>query len=150
MVTRKMKPGQWHICRSTNFREDKLIYPVGYRAARSNAPPLLAAPVYLINKFVISFDILMPCAFVHYHLGDLCGGIIFPAYVNVLTEVFAGRHLIAGLRASLVLSCVCSITWEAITPLVFMYGTAGPIDACMYFAGGLIYLASYRAAHKSS
>ena len=106
--------------------------------------------MYLINKFVISFDILMPCAFVHYHLGDLCGGIIFPAYVNVLTEVFAGRHLIAGLRASLVLSCVCSITWEAITPLVFMYGTAGPIDACMYFAGGLIYLASYRAAHKSS
>lgn len=109
----------------------------------------MATLVYLTNRFVISFDILMPYAFAHYHLGDLCGGIIFPAYVNVLTEVFAGRHLIAGLRASLVLSCVCSITWEAITPLVFMYGTAGPIDACMYFAGGLIYLTGYRVANKN-
>lgn len=105
--------------------------------------------MYLTNRFVISFDILMPYAFAHYHLGDLCGGIIFPAYVNVLTEVLADRHLIASLRASLILSCVRSITWEVITPLVFMYGTADSIDACMHFAGGLIYLVGNRAAYKN-
>ena len=109
----------------------------------------MAALVYLANRFVISFDILMPYAFAHYHLGDLCGGIIFPAYVNVLTEVFSGGHLIASLRASLILSCVCSVTSKVITPLVFMYGTADPIDVCMYFTGGLIYLAGYRAARRS-
>ena len=117
--------------------------------AKSNALPLLAALVYFINRFVISFDILMPYAFAHYHLGDLCGGIIFPAYVNVLTEVFSGRHLIAGLGAFLILSCICYVTWEVITPLVFMYGTADPVDACMYFAGGLIYLSGYHVTHKN-
>lgn len=112
-------------------------------ATKGNILPFIAALTYLINRFLFSFDILLPYAFAHYHLGDLCGGIIFPAYVNVLSEVFSSRHLIASLRASLILSCICSIAWEVITPLVFMYGTADPIDALMYFVGGLIYLVGY-------
>lgn len=116
--------------------------------AKSNLLPLLAALVYLTNRFVISFDGMMPYAFAHYHLGDLCGGIIFPAYVNVLSDVFSGKRLINSLKKSLVLSCVCSIAWEVITPLAFMYGTADPVDACMYVIGGLIYLVGYRMTYQ--
>lgn len=110
----------------------------------SNLAPLLATLVYLINRFAFSLDCVLPYEFVNYHLADLCGGIVFPAYVNVLTRVVSGREIICGLGSSLLLSALCAACWEVLASCVLHFGTADPIDALMYFLGGLVYLAFYK------
>ena len=111
---------------------------------RDNPLPLLATLVYLINRFAFSLDCVLPYEFVNYHLADLCGGIVFPAYVNVLTRIVSGREIICGLGSSLLLSALCAICWEVLASCVLHFGTADPIDALMYFLGGLVYLAFYK------
>ncbi len=116
--------------------------------SRSNLLPLLAALIYLTNRLVFPLDSVLPYEFANYHLGDLCGGVIFPAYVNVLGQAVSGKDIVVGLRSSLFYSALGSICWEIVTPFVFHYGTADPIDALMYFLGGLAYLALYRPQPK--
>lgn len=115
---------------------------------RDNPLPLLATLVYLINRFAFSLDCVLPYEFVNYHLADLCGGIVFPAYVNVLTRIVSGREIICGLGSSLLLSALCAICWEVLASCVLHFGTADPIDALMYFLGGLVYLAFYRFSRE--
>ena len=105
----------------------------------SNLVPLLATLVYLINRFALSLDCVLP-----YEFADLCGGIVFPAYVNVLTRIVSGREIICGLGSSLLLSALCAVCWEVLASCVLHFGTADPIDALMYFLGGLVYLAFYK------
>ena len=113
-----------------------------------NLLPLAAAAVYLVNRFASSLDFVLPYGFAHYQLGDLCGGIIFPAYVNVLALVVSGKNAVTGLRSSLALSAVCSLCWEFVAPCIFGYGTADALDVLMYFVGGLVYLAGFRVCEK--
>ena len=110
----------------------------------SNLLPLLATLVYLVNRFIFPLDCVLPYEFANYHLADLCGGIVFPAYVNVLTKVVSGREIISGLAASLLLSALCAFCWEFVASRILHFGTADPIDALMYFIGGLIYIAFYK------
>ena len=115
----------------------------------SNLLPLLAAVLYLVNRFVVPLDTALPPAFARYHLGDLCGGVLFPAYVNVLTRTVAGKNLITDLKSALLLAAICSLCWEFVTPRIFGYGTADYIDDCMYFLGCLIYLAGFKLSVRT-
>ena len=107
-----------------------------------NILPLVAACVYLVNRFVIRLDFVVSPDFAANHLGDLCGGILFPAYVNTLARAVARKPLITDLPRSLVLSAVCAICWELVAPLALTHSTPDPLDACMYVLGGLMYLAA--------
>ena len=69
--------------------------------SRSNLLPLLAALIYLTNRLVFPLDSVLPYEFANYHLGDLCGGVIFPAYVNVLGQTVSGKDIVVDLRSSL-------------------------------------------------
>ena len=42
------------------------------------------------------------------------------------------------------LSALCAVCWEVLASCVLHFGTADPIDALMYFLGGLVYLAFYK------
>lgn len=110
----------------------------------ANLLPLLAGIVYLVNRYIASFDVFLPYDFAHYQLGDLCGGIIFPAYVNVLCETVSGKTPICSLARSLALSVGCSICWEVLAPMVLEFSTPDPLDACMYVIGGILYLAAFK------
>lgn len=110
----------------------------------ANLLPLLAGIAYLVNRYITSFDFFLPYDFAHYQLGDLCGGIIFPAYVNVLCETVSGKTPICSLASSLALSVGCSICWEVLAPMVLEFSTPDPLDACMYVIGGILYLAAFK------
>ncbi len=110
----------------------------------ANLLPLLAGIVYLVNRYIASFDFFLPYNFAHYQLGDLCGGIIFPAYANVLCETVSGKTPICSLASSLALSAGCSICWEVLAPMVVEFSTPDPLDAYMYVAGGILYLAAFK------
>ncbi|MGN8902591.1 hypothetical protein ACTNBI_06450 [Collinsella sp. HCP28S3_G12] len=106
----------------------------------ANLLPLLAGIVYLVNRYIASFDFFLPYDFAHYQLGDLCGGIIFPAYVNVLCKTVSGKTPICNFASSLALSVGCSICWDVLAPMVLEFSTPDPLDACMYVIGGILYL----------
>ena len=109
-----------------------------------NILPLFAGIAHLLNRYIASFDCFLPYGFSHYQLGDLCGGIIFPAYVNTLSEAVCGKTLINGLPSSLILSTGCSLCWEVLAPALFDFSTPDMLDACMYFIGGILYLVAFK------
>lgn len=113
-----------------------------------NLLPLLAALVYLTNRFVLPLDSVLPYDFANYYLGDLCGGVVFPAYVNFLTRTVSRREAITNLKTTLLLSLLCSFCWEFVTSCVFRIGTADPVDALMYLLGGLLFLASHSVLQR--
>ena len=110
---------------------------------------MLAGIVYLVNRYIASFDFFLPYNFAHYQLGDLCGGIIFPAYVNVLCETVSGKTPICSLASSLTLSAGCSICWEVLAPILLEFSTPDPLDACMYVIGGILYLVAFKLTADS-
>jgi hypothetical protein len=111
-----------------------------------NILPLVAACIYLTNRFVMRLDFVVSPDFAANHLGDLCGGIIFPAYVNTLARVVTMRPLITTLGRTLALMAVCALCWELLAPVVITHSTPDPLDACMYVLGGLMYLLAFKAA----
>ena len=115
----------------------------------ANLLPLLAGIVYLVNRYITSFDFFLPYDFAHYQLGDLCGGIIFPAYVNVLCETVSEKTPICSLVSSLALSAGCSICWEVLAPILLEFSTPDPLDACMYVIGGILYLVAFKLTADS-
>lgn len=125
----------------------KRIRPALFSSA--NLLPLLAGIAYLVNRYIASFDFFLPYDFAHYQLGDLYGGIIFPAYVNVLCETVSGKAPICSLESSLALSAGCSICWEALAPMALEFSTPDPLDARMYVIGGILYLAAFKLTMDS-
>lgn len=99
-----------------------------------------AISVYVCNRYIASFDAFLPYEFAHYHLGDLCGGVLFPAYFNLLTYSVMKTEVISGYRKGILLSILCSLVWEVITPILAPTSTGDPIDAAMYAFGTMAYV----------
>lgn len=95
--------------------------------------------LYCANRFFDSFAGILPTAFLKYHFNDLCGGIIFPAYVNTLLIFFRSNYRVDCLYKIFVLELICSLAWEVIAPMFLSRSTGDLVDAFMYFIGGSIY-----------
>lgn len=96
--------------------------------------------VYCANRYHHLFDCCIPPSFTQFHFGDLCGGALFPAYSNLIALTVAKTPLVNSLKRVLVLEFVCSISWEAIAPIVLIRSTGDILDVLAYFCGGLTYL----------
>lgn len=90
----------------------------------------------------------MPYFFAHYHLNDLCGGVVFPAYVDGITYAATKRVLITSLTRVLLVTSVCSLCWEIISPQFLSYSTGDVIDAAMYFCGCAVYYVAFLLDRK--
>lgn len=101
-----------------------------------------AAGIYCCNRFVASIDFVLPYAFAHYHLNDLCGGVLFPAYVDLLSWVVRRRRLVTSLPRLLLLCGACCVCWEVLAPLFLSRSTGDVVDAVMYLLGGVVYCAT--------
>lgn len=109
---------------------------------------LASLAVYAVNRYFLSFDFILPYDFAHYHLGDLCGGVLFPAYVNLVTLSLGGFEAISSIPKAALLGLGCSVAWEIITPLLLPSSTGDVLDALAYVAGSLIYAVCYRCTQK--
>lgn len=56
---------------------------------------------YCANRFYGAWNGVLPEQFCRNHFGDLCGGMLFPAYVNLLCLAVGRRALICGMPTSL-------------------------------------------------
>lgn len=105
---------------------------------------------YLINRFVFSFDLLIPWKSLRYHLNDLCGGVLFPFYVDTLCMAIIGRRLINSIPRALLISAICSICWETLAPLFLPYSTGDVLDAVAYALGTLAYQQAITASTSTA
>lgn len=92
---------------------------------------------YCANRFYGAWDGVLPEQFCRNHFGDLCGGMLFPTYVNLLCLAVGRRALICGMPTSLATGVVCSIAWEIAAPMVLCYSVGDPLDAIAYVIGAL-------------
>lgn len=99
----------------------------------------LALSLYFTNRFVYSLDMLIPWEMMKYHLNDLCGGVLFPLYVDLVSAVIMKRRLVTSLPRALSLSAACGICWEVIAPLFLPYSTGDALDAVAYTLGIIAY-----------
>ena len=74
-----------------------------------------------------------------YHLNDLCGGVLFPLYVDMISAAVKKSRLITSLPRALSLSATCGICWEVIAPLFLPYSTGDALDAVAYTLGIIAY-----------
>lgn len=100
--------------------------------------------LYCANRFYRLFDCCIPLSFAQFYFGDLCGGTLFPAYVNLVGLVVIKKPLINSFKRILILELICSIAWEVIAPLVLPRSTGDALDVLAYFCGGLLYFAFRR------
>ena len=95
--------------------------------------------LYCSNRFFNLFANILSEAFLNNHFNDLCAGILFPAYVNLLLLFFRTSFRIEGFRNLFSLELICSIAWEFFTPIIWSESTGDWIDVAMYFIGGALY-----------
>lgn len=107
-----------------------------------------AVLIYVCNAHLWSFDAFLPFEFAHYHLNDLCGGVLFPAYVNLVTDMVGGGAVITTYRRAILLGIGCSLAWEVLAPALLSGSTADPLDAVAYVAGAFAYTACYRSTKR--
>lgn len=65
---------------------------------------------------------------------------MFPAYFNLLTYSAMKTEVISSYRRGILLSALCSIVWEVVTPILTPTSTGDPIDAAMYAFGTMAYV----------
>ncbi|WP_161471140.1 hypothetical protein [Adlercreutzia caecimuris] len=94
---------------------------------------------YCLNRFLHGFDGVLPREFLLYHFGDLCGGILFPIYVNLVCIAAKSSFRIDSLGKAMMLEALCSAVWEGAIPLLWRASTADILDVVCYFVGGLVY-----------
>lgn len=108
----------------------------------------VGACLYFLNSYAQPLRGTPLGSFMANHFNDLVGGVVFPAYVNGLCIVLGAPWRVDSLAASLALSALCALSWEVIAPIFIERSTGDLLDALIYVAGGLIYLALRRALVK--
>ena len=108
----------------------------------------VAVLIYVCNTHLWSLDAILPYWFSHYYLNDLCGGVLFPAYVNLIVHLVTGEEIVTTYARALLMGASCSLAWEVVAPALLTNSTADPLDAIAYVVGMLAYTACYRSAKR--
>lgn len=105
---------------------------------------IVALAAYACNRYLVSFDAILPYDIAHYHFGDFCGGVVFPAYVNLLTRCVVGADCITSFPRELALGVVCAFAWEVMAPALLSFSTGDPWDVLAYLLGFMVHGIAYR------
>lgn len=103
--------------------------------------------LYAANRFAGVFDATPLALAARYHLGDLCGGLVFPACVNLFEAAICApdKYRFRGPARVYALAALCSLAWEGLAPLVLFRSTADVLDVAAYFLGASVYLLAGKA-----
>ena len=98
----------------------------------------LGLALYIVCRYT---DLLgwLPTRVARNHGCDLAGGLVFPAYVNVLCLATGRQRVITTWPRAAILTVICCVSWEILAPLAMPKSTADPLDAIAYALGIAIY-----------
>ncbi len=118
-------------CKIGQIRQDKLIFDVAVFTS--------CVILYCINQFGLKSLIggeILTC-----HFNDFIAIVALLSFANVLATILnTPRFIITRLRYTLLITMVCSIYWEFITPL-YKTSTTDWRDIVFYLLGALLYWA---------
>lgn len=102
---------------------------------------LVAALIlYIANRWTLFSAWVLPWEVAKYHFGDFCGGIFFPAYVNLVLAFFGRDARVSNIVSMILVIAVCSFTWEIIGPLLVESSVGDLWDVVAYYLGGGVFL----------
>ena len=85
---------------------------------------------------------MLPWEVAKYHFGDFCGGVFFPAYVNLVLAFFGRDVRVSSIISVLLAITLCSFVWEVVGPLLVESSVGDLWDVVAYYLGGGIFLVS--------
>lgn len=97
--------------------------------------------LYVSNRWFGAWDSILPKWFLKNHFGDVCGGMLFPAYANLLLSAVGAKFRVDGFLSTVAIGVLCSVAWEIIAPMIFAFSTADPLDAVAYIFGAVVHFA---------
>lgn len=100
--------------------------------------------LYCSNRMLGIWDDFLPAWFCSGHFGDVCGGLLFPAYVNAICAASGSSFRADSPEKLLLLSLLCAVFWEGLAPLLLSYSVADASDCLCYLIGCQIYGLSRR------
>ncbi len=104
--------------------------------------------IYFVNRIIKVYgDYLVFDDFFRYHFNDLCAGIAFIAYINLVLS-FSKYNRITKIWQILLFALLCSFWWEVITPIYKNDSTPDILDALSYFIGTVLYWALDRYTNR--
>ena len=98
----------------------------------------LGLALYIVCRYT---DLLgwLPARVACNHGCDLAGGLVFPAYVDVLCLATGHQRVITTWPRAAILTVICCVSWEILAPLAMPESTADPLDVVAYALGIAIY-----------
>lgn len=141
--SKRLRNGDDYCCRSM-FRDASVnVFLVTPRREVAFETTIIVAMIviYAINKNTPFFDNILPFHIASSYLNDICAGILFPAYTNILCIIARSSWRITSLFSVFALGILCSFVWEVVSPAIVPYSVGDPLDCVCYIAGGLIYIA---------
>lgn len=110
---------------------------------------VLAMTIYAINRTTKMYNNI---PFIGYlckcHLNDCIGGIVFPAYVNIVLKLYKYPQIAKLSHICIIMLC-CGIFWEYVCPLFLEYSVSDFWDMLSYILGGILYYSfKMRFKHK--
>ena len=105
---------------------------------------IFSLTVYTFNRIFKSYiDIPIIGCLCRCHLNDYIGGIVFPAYVNIL--LYRAKYKqIKNYMVIAFIMLLCGIIWEYIFPYLFSYSVSDIFDVLAYMLGGVTYCFIFR------
>ena len=109
---------------------------------------LVSLIVYIINRiFKAHIDIPVIEYLCKCHLNDYIGGIVFPAYVNIL--LYSAKYKpVKNYISVAMMMFLCGIVWEYIFPYLFSYSVSDIFDVLAYVLGGITYCIIWSVIEK--
>ena len=95
--------------------------------------------LYCSNRILGIWDDFLPAWFCSGHFGDICGGLLFPAYANVICMASGSSFRADSPGKLLLLGLLCAMFWEGLAPLLLSYSVADVSDCLCYLIGCQIY-----------
>lgn len=108
---------------------------------------LISFGIYLVNRFFVKRQIVGDTLlelFVRNHLNDFLGAFLLCAYINIVVLFFYHNENLVSLKIYLLIGCLCSVSWEIITPIFLNSSTGDFWDCVAYFGGCITYWLLYR------
>ena len=103
---------------------------------------ILAAALilYIANRWTLFSAWVLPWEVAKYHFGDFCGGVFFPAYVNLVLAFFGRDARVSNIASMLLVITLCSFVWEVVGPLLVESSVGDLWDVAAYYLGGGVFL----------
>ena len=100
---------------------------------------VIAMIIYTVNRITKAYNSIPIIGYLcKCYVNDCIGGIVFPAYVNMVLGFYKYSTITNLFHICIMMLC-CGVVWESICPIFLDYSVSDFWDIVAYILGGMLY-----------